>query len=526
MRKIISIILCAVIFVSAFSFSAFAATPSDAQKKCEDDIINAIWDMKASIDVSKYKFKYSFSGDYVVCDEIDDIMRKIYYNYPEINYYLDTNQYYYNYGSGIIKKITFNYTMSKSEMLTKRKYLSDMATYVYNKINPAWSDMQKTLYIHDFIASNYCYDTRLYTVGGENHGMLEMFESGTGVCQAYAYAMIYFLRQVDIKSYMAISLEDNHGWNVVKIDGRWYHVDATHDDPLYNKYSKYDSFGRVQHDKFLLSDTEIDDGYHDNWYIPFKIEENNIYCSKYYGPDLYKEALSSMVPMDDGYWYYMDYDRYNGGLKKTKDFYSSQLVYKFDDIWDIRGDNYGYSNLYTGLFEYNGNLFFTDETMLYTYDPEDNKTVAVFGLTAEAQQNYGRFFGFQMIDEKCYLVVTKNANFENVQVLVLDVCEKGHAIEKWMTYEEATIFKTGRKVLYCDICLDILDEQEIPKIPLPQGAGDVNGDGMVTTADLATQKLFLADVSGVIVKSGADFNKDGKVNTTDLALLKLYLASF
>ncbi len=524
MKKAISIVVCVAILASLFSFTVSAATPSSNQKKCEEEIINALWNMKASLDVSKYNFKCTLSGGYVYCDEIDDIMRKIYYHYPEINYYANTSLMY-NYSNGKVKKITFSYKMTKTEMQEKRKYLSYMATYMYQRINPSWSDMQKALYIHDFIVANYCYDNRWYTDPGEEiHGMLEMFENGTGVCQAYAYAMIFFLRQVDINSYMAISNEDNHGWNVVEIDGNWYHIDATHDDPVYNQNQRYDSFGTVKHSKFLLSDIEINDGYHDNWYIPFKIDEGSIYCGKYYGPALYKEALSSVVPMDDGYWYYIDYDSQNGGLKKTKDFYSSQLVSKMDNVWDINGNGYGYTSYYTGLFEYNGNLFFTDEINLYTYDLEDNKTVTVFGLTEDAQKNYGRFFGFQMIDKKCYFIVTKNVYFNDVQVLALDVCEKGHAIEKWMTYEEATMFKTGHKVLYCDICLEILDEYEIPKLPIPYGAGDVNGDSLVNSADLAVLKFYLAGIKSVAVANGADFDQNNKVDALDLALLKLYLA--
>ncbi len=54
--------------------------------------------------------------------------------------------------------------------------------------------------------------------------------------------------------------------------------------------------------------------------------------------------------------------------------------------------------------------------------------------------------------------------------------------------------------------------------------GDVNGDGDVTTVDLAELKLFLAGLSEVKNKDGADLNKDQKINTVDLAELKLILA--
>jgi hypothetical protein len=43
----------------------------------------------------------------------------------------------------------------------------------------------------------------------------------------------------------------NHGWNLVQLDGQWYHVDVTWDDPT------PDSYGQVLHDFFLLTDEEV-----------------------------------------------------------------------------------------------------------------------------------------------------------------------------------------------------------------------------------------------------------------------------
>ena len=48
----------------------------------------------------------------------------------------------------------------------------------------------------------------------------------------------------------------NHIWNLIKIDGKWYHVDVTWDDPIMDKP------GRVKHDNFLRSDDGIKDTDH------------------------------------------------------------------------------------------------------------------------------------------------------------------------------------------------------------------------------------------------------------------------
>ena len=43
----------------------------------------------------------------------------------------------------------------------------------------------------------------------------------------------------------------NHAWNLIKIDGEWYHIDVTWDDPT------PDLLGRVNHVFFLISDDAI-----------------------------------------------------------------------------------------------------------------------------------------------------------------------------------------------------------------------------------------------------------------------------
>lgn len=60
----------------------------------------------------------------------------------------------------------------------------------------------------------------------------------------------------------------------------------------------------------------------------------------------------------------------------------------------------------------------------------------------------------------------------------------------------------------------------------PFKLGDIDGDTLVNTSDLAVMKLYLAGAKTLddADKSCADIDKSGTVDTTDLAKLKLYLA--
>ena len=53
---------------------------------------------------------------------------------------------------------------------------------------------------------------------------------GYGLCGGYTDAMALFLDYYNIPNFKVIT--ENHVWNVVKINDKWYHLDLTWDDPV------------------------------------------------------------------------------------------------------------------------------------------------------------------------------------------------------------------------------------------------------------------------------------------------------
>ncbi len=103
-------------------------------------------------------------------------------------------------------------------------------------IVPGMSDYEKELAIHDYIVSNCEY------------GVTEQFKEYAfcaygalvqkkAVCNGYAEAMALLLNCVDIENKIITGWGNDvlHAWNLVCIDGEWYQVDATWDDPLPDK---------------------------------------------------------------------------------------------------------------------------------------------------------------------------------------------------------------------------------------------------------------------------------------------------
>ena len=95
-------------------------------------------------------------------------------------------------------------------------------------IRPGMSDYEKALALHDWLIyhANYDYTFTYYYPDG-------VLLHGTGVCQSYALAYEILLQEAGVVSqYVSGSAGGGgHAWNLVKMDGDWYYVDCTWDDP-------------------------------------------------------------------------------------------------------------------------------------------------------------------------------------------------------------------------------------------------------------------------------------------------------
>jgi hypothetical protein len=77
-----------------------------------------------------------------------------------------------------------------------------------------------------------------------------------GVCGAYARAVQYLLQSFDIPCYYVRGETErgSHAWNLARIDGEWYHVDATWGDP---SYGETDANYGVSYNYLCLTDEQV-----------------------------------------------------------------------------------------------------------------------------------------------------------------------------------------------------------------------------------------------------------------------------
>ncbi len=114
--------------------------------------------------------------------------------------------------------------------------------------------LEQELGIHEFLLKNVTYDKlkKQYS-----HEIIGPLQQGIGVCEGIAKTVKVLCDELGIESLIAVSEADpeqgvryRHAWNILKLGGKWYHLDATFDNSLKR-------YGTDRFDYFNLDDRSI-----------------------------------------------------------------------------------------------------------------------------------------------------------------------------------------------------------------------------------------------------------------------------
>lgn len=123
-----------------------------------------------------------------------------------------------------LRNAAFRSTMSQDE----QQLLAVLEQKARKLLAQDMSDIEKLCALHDFLIQHSRYDA----AGGGN--IADILYGGKGSCEAYSAAMCVLLEIAGIPSRIVTGSAAGgpHAWNLVRLNGAWYHVDATWDDPV------------------------------------------------------------------------------------------------------------------------------------------------------------------------------------------------------------------------------------------------------------------------------------------------------
>ena len=255
--------------------------------------------------------------------------------------------------------------------IDKKLYEQKVAEILDACVLDGMSQYQIALAIHDYLVVNSYYDETLIKRSG-----YDLLVNGSAVCSGYAAAYQDLLSRTGITSVCVTSEAMSHMWNLVKIDGQWYHVDVTWDDPT------PDVNGQASHDYFLLTDNEISSGEepHLGWASEFSCE--NTRFSNAYWRGVYSQIC--FVSKDTCYLL-RSRDCVNSIYLRSMTSGSEDLVYaEKESFVDIGAGRYRYSH--QGLSYWNGRLYFNTMDKIISMDPDGKDIEKVFTYNTKSNK--------------------------------------------------------------------------------------------------------------------------------------------
>lgn len=114
---------------------------------------------------------------------------------------------------------------------------------IKSEIRSGMTNYDKVKAVHNWMIRHVKYDyNRLLTgtIPQVSHTAKGALIKKVAVCDGYAHAFQMVMKKLGISCRFVVGRSGRigHGWNMVKLGGKWYHVDVTFDDPIVNGSNK------------------------------------------------------------------------------------------------------------------------------------------------------------------------------------------------------------------------------------------------------------------------------------------------
>lgn len=170
---------------------------------------------------------------------------------------------YYILEGSDLKYYTFKMQFTYYANASQEKYVTSNVKKIVSKLGLAGkADDVKIKAVYDYVTAHVKYDND--ALSGNKplaHSAYSAIADGKTVCQGYAGLVYRLMREADIpvRIITGKSKGQNHAWNIVKLSGKWYNLDATWDSTLSGGNDK-------KYQYFLKSTADFEDHKRDSAY--------------------------------------------------------------------------------------------------------------------------------------------------------------------------------------------------------------------------------------------------------------------
>lgn len=512
-KKLIAISLAGLLSVN-LPFTAFASVKNNNSQSVSQNA-NVYFDNSFYLnhkdacdyvakEISNFNPKINISHFNVKRSEVVELYRQVQRSHPEFFYISPKMEY--NFIGTDAYEIMPIYTMTKAQVDLAQNKIDVVVKDILSKCKNTMTDFEKALVVHDYIVLNCEYD---YTKMDFTTTILDCLINKKSGCTGYACAFSYILKKIGINTEFVMSEQMVHAWNKVEINGKYYNVDLTWDDPM------NDQFGHVSHEYFMWSDAgyqsngnlnkhynytvtnfandnKFDGNYIHNINNKFCFVNNSCYTIDNIYGNKYEKSLIEIDPL-------------SGNVKK--------VLSKLNDVWYISGfPNMYWMDAYYSIADFDGNLFYSTTDCVYQYNFATGGSFEIIPKINTSSRYY--IYGMD-IDTNGNVIVAKCSTPESNATRTIQVAKtikKGEPNPTQKPSQQPTQKPT--------------QPQPTTKPIQSNLKGDVDGDGVLTILDVTQVQMYCAKLTKFSAKqtSLADYDKDGIIDVMDATLMQMVIA--
>ncbi len=149
-------------------------------------------------------------------------------------------------------EVNFSYRLTADEISSMNMAAERAAKDIISRLTPDMDDYEKLKFFHDYLVLN-CETDSEDEYADTIYGALVRKKA---LCEGYTKAFSYLCNLADIENVIVTGKTYvPHMWNMVKLNGNWYHVDVTWDKPDDELHEKYPDCILYQY--FMVTDSVI-----------------------------------------------------------------------------------------------------------------------------------------------------------------------------------------------------------------------------------------------------------------------------
>lgn len=365
-----------------------------AEESFEDYLVSRLYQRQAQINVSSYGIEV---------DAIPEVFYAVLHQHPEL-YFVSTHlSYSYNPVNGNATILTVKYLeKTPEEQARNQAKLQEETAKLLALIDEDMTDLEKIIVVHDYLCLDieYAYaELQNDTLSDDAHTLKGAVIDKKAVCDGYSSAFTYYMQLLGIPCRMVTgTARGDHAWNQVELDGKWYLVDLTWDDAV------WDDYGYAGHEYFLK-----DAAYFQQTHV-WETSGLEVCDDAFYNESFWNDTDAQMVYHEGGMYFIR-----NDGKLYRHDFAEDEitepgtLVVEIGGRWSVVGnENAFYKGNYVKLAARGRKLYYSMPAGIFTcgFDGNGQKQF----LAADTSQGY--VYGMKMLGNMLYYQIAEIAHAE------------------------------------------------------------------------------------------------------------------